>query len=93
MFAKKARVSVVSLGLLAAASWLGASMTLQPAPAPAAKALMVAPLANSCQAAAAAGGNCSDNSDCPGGYCYHDPIALVPYCVYGPVDSFEPQRP
>lgn len=95
MSAKKARLPMVVLGLLlATASWLGASGS-QPQPAaPGGAALATAPLAaNSCPAAAAAGGNCSDNSDCPGGYCYHDPIALVPYCVYGQVDTFQPPQP
>lgn len=32
--------------------------------------------------AAAMGGNCDTDADCPSGqFCYNDPIAFVPYCA------------
>lgn len=39
---------------------------------------------------AAGGSNCDTDADCPSGsYCYHDPLAFVPYCVSGSVEQLE----
>lgn len=92
MSAKKFRVPVVVLfALSATASWL--RVTAAP-PQTATLLPLAAPAVASCQVgrAASLGGNCDDDSDCPGGYCYHDPIALVPYCVGGG-STLEPQQP
>lgn len=91
MSAKKFRVPVVVLfALSATASWLSVTA----APPQAATLLPLAAPAASCQMGRASlGGNCDDDSDCPGGYCYHDPIALVPYCVGGGSSTLEPQQP
>jgi len=94
MFAKKSRIPAAVIGLaLGTASWLGAGAgqispaspaSLHPAAPPFSPAL---PFEASHRSAG--GGNCDSDADCPGGYCYHDPIALVPYCVAGSV-SLEP---
>lgn len=86
MSAKPVRFSMVVLCLLfATASWLSATSDTAAPQAEAkfwsAQPAFLAPAAvASCRLAG--GGNCSDDSDCGAGeFCYHDPIALVPYCA------------
>lgn len=91
MAAKTIRITLAALCLLfATASFVGAGSEAAQQGAPLFQPAFLSEPA-SCQLKGAGGGNCSSDADCPSGsYCYHDPIALVPYCVAGSSgDSFE----
>jgi hypothetical protein len=85
MSTKQVRVTFVVLCLLfATASFVGAGSEAVRQGSPLFQPAFLAAPGTSCELRGAAGGNCDTDADCPSGsYCYHDPIALVPYCVAG----------
>lgn len=83
MSVKQVRIGAAVFFLLfGTVTWLGAATDDAPPAGAQQEPSQPASTAVGAVCAAAGSGNCDSDADCPSGqFCYHDPIAFVPYCA------------